>query len=173
MCTDTDRLGWGVCRAWSKNCFETGPWTGGMERDGGPRQLLQHVLIPVAHEDDARRTAAAFDPYDLDRITLVYVVEKGGGAPDKTPVEHSKEVAAEAFAAFRESYPDAEDRLVYETDIVGAILDAADEVDASAIAYCPRKGGRLMQLLSGDHARKLTTRADRPVVTLPQPSDVA
>lgn len=136
--------------------------------DGGRRDLLAHALVPVAHEEDARATVAALAPYAPDRVTVLHVVEKGEGVPDKTPVEQSEQVAAAAFEAVRETFPDAEEHTAYARDVVGAIFDAADEVGATAVAYRSRGGGRLLQFLSGDLSLKLLTRADRPVVALPR-----
>ena len=135
------------------------------------RALLAHVLLPVAHEDDALATATALEPYGPDRVTALHVVEKGGGVPDKTPVEQSEELAEESYAAVRTVFPDADDHTAYARDVVGAILDAAEAVDASAIAYRSRGGNRLMQFLSGDLSLKLVTGADRPVIALPRVDD--
>lgn len=132
------------------------------------RALLGHVLLPVANESDARRTATAIEPYGPDRVTALHVVEKGDGVPDKTPVEQSEELAEESYAAVRETFPDAEDHTAYARDIADAIFEAADEVGASAIAYRTRDGNRLMQFLSGDLSMKLVTGADRPVIALPR-----
>ena len=96
------------------------------------------------------------------------VVEKGGGTPDKTPVEQSEALAAESYAAVRSVFPDAGDHTAYARDVAGAIFDAAEEVNASAIAYRSRGGNRLMQFLSGDISLKLVTNADRPVIALPR-----
>lgn len=136
---------------------------------GGARQsLLTHVLLPVANEEDARRSALALEPYEPDQVTALHVVEKGGGVPDKTPVEQSHEIAAESFAAVREVFPDAREHTAYGRDVVGAIFETADEIEASAVAYRSRGGGRLMQFLSGDLSLKLLTQADRPVIALPR-----
>jgi len=132
------------------------------------QDLLAHVLLPVAHEEDALTTATALEPYAPERVTALHVVEKGEGVPDKTPVEQSEEIAAESYAAVRAVFPDADEHTAYARDIVGAILDAADEVDASAIAYRARGGNRLMQFLSGDLSLKLVTESDRPVIALPR-----
>ncbi|ELY57587.1 universal stress protein [Natronolimnohabitans innermongolicus] len=129
--------------------------------------LLEKVLLPVAHEDDAAKTARALEPYDPTGVTALHVVEKGGGAPDKTPVEQSEEIAAESFAAVRRVFPDADDHTAYARNVVEAIFEAADEVDATAIAYRSRGGNRLLQFLSGDRSLKLVTRARRPVIALP------
>jgi len=131
------------------------------------RELLGRVLLPVANGDDARRTAAALEPYGPTAVTALHVVEKGGGVPDKTPVEQSEDVAEESFAAVREVFPDADDHTAYARDVVGAIFEAGEEVDATAIAYRSRDGNRLVQFLSGDRSLKLVTRADRPVIALP------
>lgn len=132
------------------------------------KRLLAHVLVPVANKEDAEKTAKALAPYEPDHITVLHVVEKGKGVPDKTPVEQSEEIAAASFRAIRDVFPDAEEHTAYARDIVGAIFDAADEVDASAIAYRSRGGGRIMQFLSGDLTIKLVTQAERPVIALPR-----
>ena len=137
------------------------------QRDAPPSPLLAHALVPVADEDDARATAAALAPLEPDRVTVLYVVEKAGGAPDKTPVEQSEAVGEAAFDAFRETFPGVETETAYATDIVEAILEVAREVDATAIAFRPRGGSRVVQLLAGDRALRLVTSADRPVVALP------
>jgi len=140
--------------------------TGTDETDG--RNLLGHVLLPVANEEDALETARALEPYDPVRVTALHVVEKGGGVPDKTPVEQSEELAAESYAAVRTIFPDADEHTAYARDVVDAILDAADEVDASAVAYRSRGGNRLMQILSGDLSTQLVTNATVPVIALPR-----
>jgi nucleotide-binding universal stress UspA family protein len=139
--------------------------------DSDNRDLLAHVLLPVAHEDDALATATALGVYDPDRVTALHVVEKGGGVPDKTPVEQSEEAAKAAFEAFREEFPAVETAVRYRRDIVEGILDAAADLDASAIAFRPRGGSRLVQLLTGDRTLGMVTESDRPVVALPDPDD--
>lgn len=132
------------------------------------QDLLAHVLLPVAHEEDARASARALEPYRPKQVTALHVVEKGGGAPDKTPVEQSEELAEESYAAVRSVFPDADDNTAYAREVVGAIFDAAEEMDATAIAFRSRGGNRIMQFLSGDRSLKLVTRADRPVIALPR-----
>lgn len=132
------------------------------------RALLDHVLLPVANEEDALATATALEPYEPRHVTALHVVEKAGGAPDKTPVAQSEQLAAESYAAVRQVFPDADEHTAYARDIVGAIFQAADEVDASAIAYRSRPGNRLLKFLSGDLSLQLVTRGDRPVIALPQ-----
>lgn len=141
------------------------------DSDGESQDLLANVLLPVANEEDALATARALEPYDPEHVIALHVVEKGGGVPDKTPVEQSEELAAESYAAVRTVFPDAGEHTAYARDIAEAIFDAAEEVDASAIAYRARGGNRLLQFLSGDLSLKLVTRADRPVIALPVRED--
>ncbi|MEF8799543.1 MAG: universal stress protein [Halolamina sp.] len=139
-----------------------------MTTESDRQDILAHVLLPVANEADALATAAALEPYGPTEVTALHVVEKGGGVPDKTPVEASEELATEAYAAVQSVFPDADEHTAYGRDVVAKIFDAADEVGASAIAYRSRGGNRLMQFLSGDISVKLVTSADRPVIALPR-----
>ena len=134
-------------------------------------KLTQHVLVPVANEEDAATTASLLESYEFERITVLHVVEKGEGVPDKTPVEQSTQVAEAAFETFRETFPDAETETAYRRDIVKGIFEVADEINASAIAFRPRGGSRLIQWLSGDRTLRLVTEADRPVITIPEASE--
>ena len=131
-------------------------------------ELLANVVVPVASPEDASATALALEPYSPGDVTVLYVVEKGEGVPDKTPVEQSEGAAAESFAAFHDVLPQAETEAIYRRDVVDAILDVATTKDASAIVFRPRGGSRLVQFLAGDRALGLVTDADRPVVALPE-----
>ncbi|ERH00847.1 MAG: universal stress protein UspA related nucleotide-binding protein [Halonotius sp. J07HN6] len=133
-----------------------------------PQNILSHVLLPVASVDDATATASALASYDPARVTTLHVIEKGDGVADKTPVEQSEGIAEDAAAAVRAEFPEAGLEKAYSRDVVSAIFDVAEEIDASAIAYRSRGGNRLAQFLSGDLSLKLVTQADRPVIALPR-----
>ena len=133
-----------------------------------PDGLLSRVLVPVATEKDARNTAQQLAAFDPETVIALHVVEKGGGAADKTPVEQSESMAQEAFDAIREVFPDAETATAYKRNVVEGIFETADEVDASAIAYRSRGGNRLVHFLSGDLSLKLVTKSTRPVIALPR-----
>lgn len=133
-----------------------------------PQSLTEHLVVPVADEEDAIATATALERYRFGQITLVHVVEKGEGAPDKLPVEQAETRATEAFAAFREIIPGVAEEMAYSSDVVGAVRDVADDAEASAIAFHPRGGSRIVQFLAGDRALKLVMDTDRPVIALPE-----
>lgn len=131
--------------------------------------LLDTVVVPVADPDDAAETVEALDRLEPGRVVVVYVVEKAGGAPDKAGVEQREDEGQRLFEVFRERHPDAETEIRYGTDVTDAVFAAADDHGATAVAFHPREGGRLVRLLSGDHALKLVTQNDVPVISLPDP----
>jgi len=136
-----------------------------------PDSLTAHLVVPIADDEDARATAETLGAYEFGTVTAVHVVEKGGGTPDKIPLEQAEQRADEALGAFRDVLPDAETELTYDTDIVDGVFDVAADVSASAIAFRPRGGSRIAQFISGDTALTLVTESDRPVIALPEQPD--
>ena len=132
------------------------------------------IVVPAADPDDAERTATTLasrlDP--TSTVIFVHVIEKGGGSIDKAPLESRKEYAQEVFDRAREpletTEATVETDLLYGTDVVEAIFEGADGWDADAIAFIPREGSRITELLTGDVSRRLVREASIPVVALPQ-----
>lgn len=130
------------------------------------QSLTDYLVVPVANEEDARATATVLKEYPYNQLTVVHVVEKGGGSPDKLSVEQAEMLAEDSFAAFREIISDIETEITYATDVVEAINNLAVERGASAIAFRPRGANRLVQLISGDKALRLVTDTELPVIAL-------
>ena len=130
------------------------------------QSLTAHLVVPVANADDAHATAKSLREYPHGEVTVVHVIEKTGGAPDKLSLEQAEGLAEESFVAFQEVMSDVKAELVYAEDVVEGIVDLAVAVDDSAIAFRPRGGSRLVQLLAGDRALKLVTKPDLPVIAL-------
>jgi len=140
--------------------------------------LLARPLVPVANLEDARRTLAALLPRvaaDAGTVTVVTVIEKAGGAPDKASVEQLEDLAEETFEFVRERAADAgvdvETDVLYGTDVAETIVAAAHEVDATAVVFTPREGKRWWDLFAPDVSGSLVHDSDVPVVVLSPPTD--
>ena len=130
--------------------------------------LLDHVLVPISGEEDARRTALALEPYEPGRVTVLFVVEKADGAPDSMSVEQAEGLASDSFGAFRAVVTDIEEEVAYDSNVVETIFESAEEIGASSVVFTTRGGGSIIRLLTGDTARKLVTENDLPVISLPR-----
>jgi len=134
--------------------------------------LFESALVPIANRSDASATADAVESYvdASDELTVVHVVQKAGGAPDKASVEQREEYAEGVFAAFRADYDGAatvDSEICYGTDVAEAILEAGRDHDATAIVYTSRGLNGWMEFLTGNVDDELVDGADRPVVVLP------
>jgi nucleotide-binding universal stress UspA family protein len=133
--------------------------------------LLERVVVPVADEEDVISTTAALSPYlgGIQHIIVVHVIEKGGGAVDKAPME-KRRADASAFLSTVESRLDdevtVETRIEFGTGIAETIVETALDASATAIAFRPRGGSRLVRFLSGDTAARLVADPELPVVSL-------
>ena len=131
--------------------------------------ITTHTAVPIATEDDARATCDSLESV-VDRIetlTVVHVIEKTDGYPDKAPLEARRAQADLIFSIVEERFADGpaiRRELRYGTDVVDEIVAAAADVDATAVGFRPRPGGRLRRLLSGSASYRLITECERPVV---------
>jgi nucleotide-binding universal stress UspA family protein len=132
--------------------------------------LLTRLVVPIANEDDMEATGRALSPHlseGTDRLVVVHVIEKAGGYMDKAPLEARQEQAERVFEIADDRFVDQsgyETQLRYGTDVVEEILAVASEIDATAIAFTPRKSNRLTRLLSGDEEHRLITESSCPVL---------
>jgi len=142
------------------------------------RELLERIVVPVANEADAEVTCSTLIPYMRDReseIVVLHVIEKAGGYIDKAPLEARQEQAVRTFDLVRREFVtsdlDLETELRYGTDVTETILDAAEDLGASAVVLTPRAGDgpreRLSAYLSGDVGYNLLKNDRLPVVVLP------
>ncbi|MFD1562486.1 universal stress protein [Haloarchaeobius amylolyticus] len=135
------------------------------------------ILVPVADPDDGEETATALAPYlaPSSTVLVVNVIEKAGGAPDKASVEQREEYAQEIFERARGPLEDragtVETAILFGTDVVETIFEAAVERDVDAVAFEPREQSRFVELLTGNVARRLVKEASVPVVALPRVDD--
>ena len=139
-----------------------------------PASLFRRVLVPVASQDDAEATTGALAPYvesAAGSVVAVHVIEKAGGAPDKASVEQMQLFADELFEIVADGLADTgvelETEYLYGTDVAETIIEAAHDLDASAIVFTPRGGSRWLKLLTGDVTTALVDDSDLPVLVLP------
>nr|WP_284438658.1 universal stress protein [Halomicroarcula laminariae] len=140
--------------------------------------MFSHVLVPVASPEDAKATVRAVRPYvesSGGTMTVVNVIEKAGGAPDKASVEQREDYAHEMFGIVRRELGDSNLTLAteirYGTDVAETIIETAHDIDATAVVFTPRGSSRWVRLLTGDVALSLVSDSDVPVITLPETKD--
>ena len=136
--------------------------------------LFEHLLVPIASDNDAESTCAALDPYldSVEQITAIHVIEKGGGSIDKAPLGKRQEDGEAILAAVESRLGESvsvDSTIAYGTDLVEAVFDAAVKAEADAVAFHARGGSRITRLLAGDTTSKLVTDPEVPVVSLPTP----
>lgn len=137
--------------------------------------LTGDVLIPIANEANAERTCEAvlanIDSSDPPTMTVVHVIEKAGGAPDKAPLEARQNQADEIFRIVDQCFADAgfdiDTRVAYGTDVVESLINAVEDIDATAIVFVPRESGRLARFLTGNLSSRLVQESPVPVLSLP------
>ncbi|QSG10413.1 Nucleotide-binding protein, UspA family [Halapricum desulfuricans] len=105
-------------------------------------------------------------------MIAVHVIEKAGGALDKASVEQREQAARDLFAVVRDGLSDTditlETEILYGTDVAQTLIDAAHDLDASAIVFTPRGGSRWQKLLSGDVTHHLLNNTDVPILAFPE-----
>lgn len=154
-----------------------GPERAGRTGEAGTAPgLFDRLLLPIASEEDVDATCTAFHPYvdaNDTRLTVVHVIEKTPGYPDKAPLGARREQARRVFRLVHQRFADVarlpSTDVRYGSNVVEEILVAADGVDATAIGFVPRARRRLTRMLAGDVAYRLVTTSRRPVVVLPRP----
>jgi len=136
--------------------------------------LFRRIVVPVANQNDAEATAEALAPYVADAggtVVAVHVAADEPATDDEVAAEERAEFAEEIFDRLIEGLADAgvgvETHLLSGDDVAEAIIEAARERDASAIAFTPRGGSRWVKLLTGDVSTTLVSESDVPVVVLP------
>ncbi|WP_410767315.1 universal stress protein [Haloferax sp. DFSO60] len=133
--------------------------------------LLDHVVVPIADRKDAVATAEALNPHlhSISRVTAVHVIEKRSGIPDKAPVEKRQRDAAHFLSVFDthlDKDVDIDVQTSFGNDVADQIIETAVDAEATAIAFHPRGGSRLVRLLTGSTAARLVGNGVVPVVSL-------
>ena len=131
--------------------------------------LFDRTVVPLASESDALATVRALRPHrqaSESVVTLVHVVEKVGGAPDKASVEqreeHAEEVLDVALDALVGDDVSVESQIRYHTDVATAILDAVADYDTVSVGAT--RTGAVSQALFGSIPRAIGERSDGTVV---------
>lgn len=140
--------------------------------------FFERAMVPVANETNASAVTSAIAPYVDDpssTVVAVHVIEKAGGALDKASVEQRELAAEDIFAVVEDGLGDTaaglETEIRYGTDVADTIVDAAHDIEASAIVFTPRGGSRWKKWLSGDTTHDLLETSDVPVVVVPDGAD--
>ncbi len=136
--------------------------------------LLDRPLVAIAGPEDAELTYRALRDqidYATCRPLVVNVIQKAGGGIDKAGVQQRQEYAEKAFdrmSTLAESDGiELETDIYYGTDVADTLIEAANDVDATAIVFTSRGGSSWLDILSGGVRSSLIAKSDLPVVVLP------
>lgn len=133
---------------------------------------LDTIVLPLAGVSDADATCQAVRPYlsTTTEVIVVHVIDKTEGGIDSASIEQRKLRADRIFDRCRTLAPSVgriTNTLTYHTDVVGSILDTAENRNADAVVFTPRDAHRFVKLVSGDTAFDLIHRAACPVLIVP------
>jgi len=129
--------------------------------------IFMRVVLPVASVENAAASVRALASQDPDHVVAVHVIEKAGGAPDKAGVGQREQEAEKMFktveGVLANHLPSAglETDFRYGTGVAETIFRAAADHGATAVVITPRGESRWVQLLTGDVALDIVTRAER------------
>lgn len=136
--------------------------------------LLDHVLLAVASDDDARKTCRAVIETlgsSLGSVTVVTVIPRFRQWADTIPsdyrLEHAQAALDVACTLLEGAGIDACVTIEHDSDTSRAIHELAEHIDASVIVFTPRSANRLVDFLAGDTTWSLVKRASRPVLVVP------
>jgi Universal stress protein family len=142
------------------------------------RPTVDRILLPVANEDDAKRTCTAVRPRlseDNAEIVALYVVERREGGPAAASLEQLEEHGQNTLTIVEEEFAGStvtvETELREGVDLIETIFAAAEDCDVDCIVFVPRPKGRLVALLSGDPGWKLINKTQHPILVLPRPTE--
>lgn len=134
-------------------------------------RLLERPVVPVAGPEDAESTYSALRrhvaPEECRPFVIHVITDSDGGEGTETHQQRARE-AVERFESLAAADGMAVDTGIYhDTPIAETIIDAAAEVDGSAILFCSRGGSAWFDSLVGGVRTSLVVKSDRPVVLLP------
>jgi nucleotide-binding universal stress UspA family protein len=134
--------------------------------------LLDRALVPVATAADATATAAALTDRagELGSVVAVTVVA-GDPEPSDAARDEATDTLGRLVTGLAGTGVAVDTRVLAGSDVVEAVVAAADDVDATAVVFTPREGHGPLGRLTGDTTARLVRRSDRSVVALPAPDD--
>lgn len=133
--------------------------------------IMGKVVVPIVDEEDAEKTVQELQNFDVEDISVVFVVEKSEGGLASTPRTLYEDVAQNVKEIFRSVYPDCGFQVIQSEDSVDSIVEVALESGATSIVFRPEQHSFMSRLLS-NNTLELIEQATIPVIALPEPEVV-